>query len=266
MDRLKRYPHLAENLRGANLVWIDLHGIDLQWRDLSGALLRGANLARADLRATKLAGADLHGADLHGADLRGAELSGANLSNANLSGIRADRAKLAGANLAGAKLHEAFLLYADLAGANLAGADLSRAVLVEADLTGCDLRFAGIDHAEFDGAIFAGVRLPDFQICPSSGSFRGWKQALNSTDLCVIALEIPADAQRVSCLTTRDCRADKALVISGEGLSPHEEERAIFYQPGKMVVADAWDPDIRTPCASGIHFYLTRQEAEEGIE
>jgi hypothetical protein len=151
------------------------------------------------------------------------------------------RADLHEANLSGADLHEA-----NLCGANLHGADLSGADLYGANLHGADLSGANIDNST-DGLS---------QIVPEVGSFHGFKRLANG-NLC--ELEIPADAGRVGGWTGRKCRAEKAIVISGNG---HSKYNANFvYYPGATVAPDSWDPDPRVECSHGIHFFLTKQEA-----
>jgi hypothetical protein len=76
--RLHEAPYSLD-LRGA-----DLRGADLMLLELEGAYLRGAQLQHADLRATQLQRANLRGAQLQGADLRGAQLQHADLANARL--------------------------------------------------------------------------------------------------------------------------------------------------------------------------------------
>ncbi len=177
--------------------------------------------------------------------LSGAYLSGANLSDANLSG-----ANLSGANLSDANLSDAYLSGANLSGANLSGANLSGAYLSDANLSDANL---------------SGAKMPEFQIVPESGSFRGWKKLQSGI---IAEIEIPADAERVSS-TGRKCRAQFALVLAlykngaphtGFGIGKHDS--AVEYHVGLITRPDAWDPDIRTECSNGIHFFLRRAEAE----
>ena len=37
----------------------------------------------------------------------------------------------------------------------------------------------------------------------------------------------------------------------------------LMYRVGKTVESDSYDDDIRVECSHGIHFFLTRKEAEE---
>ncbi len=209
---------------------------NLSGADLSGAILYGAILERANL-----SGADLSGANLYGANLSGAILYGANLSGANLYG----------ANLRDANLERANLSYAVLSYANLYGANLSYAVLY-----GANLRDANLDPSH----------IARVQKCPT-GAFEAYKKVAGGT---VLKLLIPADALRLGGLVGSKCRANKATVLGVEGSadpsvtsfrSRHDPE--FVYVIGQTVeVADFCDDD-RIECAAGIHFFITKIEAEE---
>lgn len=214
--------------------------------------LRRANLEGANLQEANLEGADLRRANLQEADLRGAELFIANLQGANLEG-----AILRGANLDGA----------DLWGARLQVANLQRAHLDEANLGGADLRGADLRGAKLEGADLKGANLPDFQIVPEEGSFIAWKKLRNGY---IAKLEIPAKAERTSSLVGRKCRASHVKVLAiftPAGKKTKKPLPGIWlysytYQTGKITKADKFDPDIRIECTKGIHFFLTRKEAE----
>lgn len=209
---------------------------------LQGADLCGANLKGADLYGANLEGANLYGADLRRADLRWTYLQGANLYGADLKG-----ADLCGDNLQGANLRKA-----DLQGANLYGADLQGAYLQGANLQGANL----------EGANLEGATLPHFSIVPEEGGFYAWKK----TSRGVIKIYVPADAKRCNSLVSRKCRASKIKVISGDGIggcSPNITRRALTYNKGATVEADEWDDDIRVECTHGIHFFMTKKEAEQ---
>ena len=217
----------AENLRSADLRSADLRSADLSGADLSGANLSGANLSGANLRSANLRNADLSGADLRNAYLRNANLSGANLSGADLSG----------ANLSGANLRSADLSGADLSGADLSGADLS--------------------GANLSGAL----GLARYVIC-AEGAIRGYKKCLGGA---VVTLEIPRGAARVNAYGSRKCRAEYAVVVDAPASGAMSQHDSSFeYRVGATVrPREAFDPDPRVECASGIHFFITRAEAEE---
>jgi hypothetical protein len=169
-------------------------------------------------------------------------------------GVKAD---LYGADLSGANLRGANLLGADLRGANLYGADLSGANLFSASLRGADLRGADLRGADLRDADLSGADLPNFSLCPEEGDFIGWKKVSGQS---VIKLLIPASARRTSSLVGRKCRAEFVVVLEGEGYSLRGD---LHYKTGETVYPDKYDPDIRIECTSGIHFFITRKEAEE---
>lgn len=203
--------------------------LDLREAYLSGANLYGANLSSADLREANLCGADLYGADLRGADLRGADLYGANLSVANLSEANLREANLRGANLFGADLREA----------NLFGADMS-----DADLSG----------ALWDYTTIGTAPAPE-------GDLIGWGKKGGR----LVKMLVPAAARR-SCATTRKFRAEYVQVLEIESGVQRVEHfswhGAATYEVGQITRADEWDDDRWNECSHGIHFFLSRHEAE----
>ncbi|OBG32377.1 pentapeptide repeat-containing protein [Mycolicibacter heraklionensis] len=219
------------------------------------AYLRGADLGGAYLGGAYLRGAYLRGAYLRGADLRGAYLGGAYLGGAYLRGAYLRGAYLGGADLRGAYLGGAYLRGADLGGADLRGADLRGADLGGADLGGAYLR----------GADLRGANAARLRILPDEGDVIGWKKCRGNV---IVKLRIPGDARR-SNATGRKCRADRAEVLEIVGCdgktvevaaSQHDEE--FTYRAGGTVTVDDFDENRWNECAPGIHFYITRAEAE----
>jgi uncharacterized protein YjbI with pentapeptide repeats len=124
---------------------------------ITNDLLHGAELFRGNLRGAELLGVNMEGANLQEADLLGVVMVGANLQRANLTHASMEEANLLGARLQGANLRSASLEGADLKGANLSGANLSRAFLEGADLSKASLERAELVGAKFDML----TRLPD---------------------------------------------------------------------------------------------------------
>ena len=156
-----------------------------------------------------------------------------------------------GADLGGANLRGA-----DLRGANLGGADLR-----DADLGGANLRDANLRDANLRGA----ARLPGFQI-PQEGELIVWKKLRYQV---LAKLRIPADAARTATPLGRKCRAvfaDVLLVENeagesiSEGMSLHDSD--FRYRAGERVTPASYDPDFRQECLPGIHFFLTKEEAQ----
>ena len=184
-----------------------------------------------------------------------ANLEGANLKDADLKG-----AYLVGANLEDADLKGANLEDADLKGAYLRNANLKDANLRDANLMGANLRYAYLGGANLRDADLWGAKLPHFQICPEVGSFTAFKKTTKG----VITIEIPEDAKRTSSLVGRKCRASKVKVLGGEGLGGQGTHYpSLTYNKGDVLEVKDFDDDIRVECTKGIHFFMTRREAEE---
>jgi hypothetical protein len=174
-----------------------------------------------------------------------------------------------------ANLQYADLQYADLRRADLRRADLRRADLRRADLQGADLRRANLRRADLQGANLQGANLQgadlrDAKNFPADeivrrtivppGEIRVWKKLKGGT---ICELIIPKDIERIGGVVGRKCRARSAIVVSGEGISGGCSSRApVQYSPGSTVVAENWDPDPLVECSGGIHFFMTREEAE----
>ena len=174
------------------------------------------------------------------------------------------------ANLSRAILREAILSGANLSRAILREADLSRAILRVADL-----RVADLSRANLRGAILSGAKGLDsvkydentafFALqCPESGAYTAYKKARG----LIVELEIPADALRSSA-TSRKCRASKARVINitnadgnpaGDRVAS-DHDKDFVYVVGQTVEVPDFDTDRWTECSTGIHHFITREEA-----
>ena len=137
-------------------------------------------------------------------------------------------------------------------------ANLYEANLYEADLREADLREADLHEAK-------NVNIPI--ACPEKGSFVGFKKAGGY----IVELEILETAKRCSA-TTRKCRCSAAKVLSIINLDGNPANvnsvRSNFdanfvYSVGEIVKVDNFDENRWNECSTGIHFFITRQEAAE---
>jgi hypothetical protein len=170
-------------------------------------------------------------------------------------------AYLQGADLQGADLQGADLRGADLQGAYLQGADLRGADLQGADLQGADLRGADLQGAYLRGVLgLTDLVLAQLNIVPEHGAFTGWKKCKNSV---LVRVLIPEDAKRSNGVE-RKCRASHVQVLevigATEGISQHDG--ITLYRVGETVTCDKWDEDRFNVCSGGIHFFITKAEAE----
>ena len=210
---------------------------------------------RADLRGADLREADLREADLWKANLGGSNLGEANLWGANLRGANLQRADLQRTNLREANLRGADLREANLWGADLRGSNLREANLWEANLLGANLQRANLQRADLEPV--AAARL---STCPPDGPFYGWKKCQAGV---IVKVCIPDNARRSSA-TTRKCRAEfvDVLEVIGADVGVSKHNGATTYRSGERVTCDKWDEDRWAECSGGIHFFLTREEAE----
>jgi hypothetical protein len=80
----------------------------------------------------------------------------------------------------------------------------------------------------------------------------------------IIVLLIPSAARR-SCATTRKMRAEFAIDVSHSDGSTeiiNDNYEKTIYRVGETIYPDSWDCDRWNECSHGIHFFLTREEAE----
>ena len=154
-------------------------------------------------------------------------------------------------------MHELFLTTGGKEGecANLSDANLSGANLYNANLVG----------AKFENIIYDHTTLFYALQCPEEGSFIGYKVAGE----CIVKLEILEHSKRSSA-TTRKCRCDKALVIDIENIEtrekvsevPSNRDKNFIYKVGEVVSVDNFNEDRWVECTTGIHFFMTKHEAE----
>lgn len=145
--------------------------------------------------------------------------------------------------------------------ADLRGAYLSRADLREAYLRGADLSRADLIGAKIENDIL-NKYVPI--ACPDSGAFIGWKKCRKDT---LVKLEILADAKRSSAFG-RKCRCSAAKVLEITDADGNQITETVscrdfgfIYRTGEIVSVDDFDEDRKNECSTGIHFFITRQEA-----
>ena len=203
-------------------------------------------------------------ANLTHANLTHANLSGANLSGANLTFADLTFADLTSANLTGADLTDVDLSYAHLTRANLSGADLSGAILTGADLTDANLSYAHLTSANLSGANLTDTILDEKEQCRKgivlTEPMIGYKKARGGK---IITLEIPIGA-KVFSINNNKRRTNKTKVIDMQG----ETELSSWfntnfkYHVGDEIEIEDFDERYCVECGEGVHFFLTRKEAE----
>ena len=173
----------------------------------------------------------------------------------------AAKKSLSSANLRSANLSSANLSYADLSYANLRSADLS-----SANLSYADLSYANLSYADLSSAKNSELAIAMTRILPQ-GTIIGWKKLMNGV---IAKLRIPESAKR-SHAFGRKCRAEFADVLEligadGKpfgGSAESSYEKGFGYTVGATVKPSrAFSEEWQDECAPGIHFFITREEAE----
>lgn len=202
--------------------------------------------------------------------LHDADLSGWNLNHIDFSGSQFERVCFDQADMSACNIVNALFLECTFRGTNLQDANMKSAALRGADLTG-----ANIEGAELFCAILEGAKLDDivsndetkhFKMhCPETGAFLGYKKCFNDR---LVQLLIPADAKRTSATMT-SCRCSKAKVLTIKSFDYEEEfEEAwslvnedFVYRKGQWVEVLDFNEDRWRDSTTGIHFWMTREEA-----
>ena len=261
--------------RKANLARKDLRGLDFTCAKLNMADLEGADLRATNLNCALLVGANLGRAILEGANLKNADLSNANLNFAKLSGAQLIEATLSGANMCGVDLSDADLsravlrysvcgnetssIYANLRNADLSGADLRDVNFSYADLSGANLSYVNLIGANLNGVtldeseqIRRGIMLKEPMI--------GYKKCRYGV---IVTLKIPKGAIVLS-INNGKCRTNTAEVIDVEGINEvvSLHDPTFVYRKGETVYPDGFDCRYNQECGAGIHFFRTKEEAE----
>lgn len=198
--------------------------------------LRYCDLSNYDLRGCYLRGCDLSNSSLHNSNLRSCDLIGCDLRNCDLRGCDFSFSDMIDCDFSFSDLRGCYLHDCDLRGCNFSGCDLR----------GCNLDFECLE--------FKKTRiLPEGQII-------GWKKCKNEI---IVKLSIPAEAKR-SHAFGRICRAEFADVVEifGADKAFSDWDENFIYEVGKRVYPDSFDENWQNECGNGIHFFITREEAE----
>lgn len=80
----------------------------------------------------------------------------------------------------------------------------------------------------------------------------------------ILTLKIPAHAKRVMALRSSKCRAKEAIVIAGASRKCYSMyDPDFYYLNGMTLKVPNFKADPLVECDPGIHFFITREEAED---
>ena len=286
------------DLQGRDLSHLDLSGVDLhnanlshtelRFTNLNGAILSFANLNHAylvgNLDQANLTEASMVGIRMLCCNARQANFHLANLRDAILSCSQFIGAFMYKANLENARMDSADLSYADLSEAflghvNLSNADLSMANLSNTRLECSNLNFAKMYGAKIDGANMHGDSLIHTNLYGAIGSlieYRkgkilrddiiGYKKCADKDGRqdVIVTLKIPRGSIVFS-INGKKCRTNRAIVLDITGAdraySLSREHTASYYVGDEINIYN-FNCQYNLECAEGIHFFMTREEAE----
>ncbi|MEF9840469.1 MAG: pentapeptide repeat-containing protein [Lachnospiraceae bacterium] len=223
--------------------------------DLEMQLNQTIRKERLDLKEIKLLHVDLSGWNLQNIDFTGSDfqeviLDGADMTGSSISKGFFKDCSLRRIILQNANVHAAVLRYCNLSGANIKGADMS---------------FANLEHANLKNIIYDDDTKYFKLHCPEKGAFIAWKKCV---DFRMVQLLIPADALRTSA-TLPTCRCSKAKVLSIHSIDYKESyewacsfvDENFIYKVGEIAEVKDFNQDRWMDSTTGIHFFMTREEA-----
>ena len=141
---------------------------------------------------------------------------------------------------------------ANLRGAGLRGADLSYAGLRDANLSYADLRGADLYNAKGNLIDYRKGKILTEEII-------GYKKCRNNV---IVTLKIPRGATVFS-INGNKCRTNKAKVIVIDGADrAYSTHKYMTYYVGDEFSIYDFNCEYNVECGEGIHFFTTREEAE----
>lgn len=278
------------NLSGATLTHVNMTGTNMINANMEAAFVRSSNFSLADMYCCKMNKINIKDSIFAKTKLSSVQMLYGCVTDSDLSQSFWDGSELkmssfclsfgTKVNFEGAILSEANLNYTVFSVSSFFGANLDSTQITRARFYDCNFMEANMCEmngttAKFDRSTFSYATMDKElsgaipTICPETGSFIAWKKAGGPRKKYIIKLEIPEDARRISG-TDRKCRCDKAKVLEIQNLDGTKAKvkkvRSMFasffiYTVGKVVEEPDFNEDRWDICSSGIHFFMTRNEA-----
>lgn len=245
----------------------------MEYKDVEPSL---ADFSGMRIEDAKFCGKDLEFADFSDSIFINCNFSGALMHHANMKHCHFHRCKFCSTDLHGSYMQHTVFDKCMFNSANLRYAEANCSRFYR-----CNFKKAGIDDStDFTNADMDMPKNMPYipMVCPEEGEFIAWKKCYYDIDdvgsirPCIVKLKIPAHARRSSSLG-RKCRASEAIVLAiqdknGKDLGNNIEAFSEYDQHFKYHVGETvkprlapFDSDRWRGCASGIHFFINRQEA-----
>ena len=155
----------------------------------------------------------------------------------------------------------------DLIGVDLIGADLRFAILYGANLTSANLTSANLYGANLSYSDLTNTILDEKEQCRKgivlTEPMIGYKK---SDEYKIITLEMPIGS-KVFSINNKKRRTNKCKVIDMQGETELSSwyDNDFKYHVGDEIEITDFDERYNAECSTGIHFFLTREEAEKYI-
>lgn len=229
-----------ENMRA------DLSEANLSNIDFSGMNLRHINFYKATIQETDFSQADIRFANFTKADLDFTCFNKANLYKTDFSEARFYHTQFVGANLCGVDFGETCLI----------GTDFTKSKIYNANFNNCNFGYdMTIKHADGELTEYRRGKILTEDII-------GYKKC---QDDVIVTLKIPRGAIVFS-INGVKCRTNKAKVIAIDGAKKAiSYYRDMSYYVGDEFTIYNFDCIYNHQCGEGIHFFMTREEAERYV-
>lgn len=216
------------------------------------AIKHGVHLTRCGIQGLVLQDVDLSYSDFSGCYFLDCIFQDVYMNNTNFTDTRFTNSCFHNCNLRQCKFNKGAIR----------GSAFINSVLKWSDLEDTEIdNYTDFKSTSIEGAKFPAHFQDRFQICPE-GELIVYKKLLEG----ICKLKIPQEAARVNSISSRKCRASEAIVLElphGCTIGHSQHNPKFIYEVGKKVVPEfGFSNDWRVTCAGGIHFFLTRKEAE----
>ena len=259
---------VCENLDGAIFTGTTISGCHFSNCSFVGALFELCTIKDTVMRNSDFSNVSIGTTDITNVSFANSVFRNADFRNMHFYG---DSIDMSCTKLEGASFYHCNFDKTSFIKSNMTDAHFGYSCLGESNLTD-----AWIRNTHFNNAYIEKAMMPYFpMVCPDEGEFIAWKACRVSwgNEVVIVKLLIPKDAKRSSG-TGRKCRADKAKVLefqSLDGTKLNGKQKSCIvswwngrftYNIGKIVKPEEPFCENRyEECASGIHFFMNREEA-----
>ena len=229
------------------------------------------NISAEELREMLSGRAEGDRTELKECEFKDMDLTGWNLSNIDFTLSSFQNVILNGVDFCKSTVENALFDGCPMQGANFRNAVMKTASFRYCDMSRCDIRGAYLFGAVLEFANLEGIISDEetkwFRLhCPEKGAFLAYKKCVNDR---MVQLLVPADALRTSA-TLPSCRCNKAKVLTIKSFDFKENfeeawslvDEDFVYKKGEWVEVKNFNEDRWQDSTTGIHFWLTREEAE----